>query len=144
MDTTLLFPRKFLIQYCTILQIIFAMLVACGRSGGGDGPAPLPPIVGLQPLTNFKAFANPTDVTLHWQYSKAGDTAKIVRKTTGYPSSPSDGTQIYQGSATQYTDSALTTGKYYYAAFATNDADGSFAESRRLTAVSYTHLLPPI
>jgi|GEM_PF-1376652 len=57
------------------------------------------------------SWTNPTDPDL------AG--IKIVRKTSGYPTSVVDGVVIYTGSGTSTTDSGLTNNAtYYYAAFA--------------------------
>lgn len=125
---------KMLFRCAASLTLIALAIVACGKSGGSDAPQPPPPTASILALSNFKAFANPTSVVLSWQYGNAGDSVKIVRKSTSYPSSPSDGIQVYDGSATQFTDSALTTGKYYYAAFAVSGSNGTVTESRRLTA----------
>ena len=46
----------------------------------------------------------------------------IVRKENAYPASPTDGVEIYRGTAEQCTDLTYETGKvYYYAAFAADD-----------------------
>lgn len=127
-------PRRFFLNYGITLKLFLLVILACGKSGGSDTSIPVTPAASIVGLSIFKAFANPTDVALSWQYNKAGDTVKIVRKTTGYPASPSDGTPVYEGGATQYTDSALATGKYYYAAFAKNSENDTFAEPRCLTA----------
>lgn len=108
----------------------------CGKSGGSDAPTPGPAPAGASvlPLSNFKAFVNPTDVALSWQYGNSGSPVKILRKTTGYPDTASDGTVVYAGTAAAYVDTGLASGKYYYAAFVLNSADGTYTESRRLTA----------
>lgn len=124
--------RKILAQYALGLHMLALVAIACGKSGGSENPSPA--VLGTAPLSNFKAFVNPTDVALSWQYNKEGDKVKITRRTTGYPASPGDGTLVYQGSATQFTDTSLATGKYYYAAFATNSAGDTVTESKRLTA----------
>jgi len=46
----------------------------------------------------------------------------IVRKDDGFPTSPTDGTEVYRGTAETCTDPAAIVGKvYYYAAFAADD-----------------------
>ena len=46
----------------------------------------------------------------------------IVRKDNAFPASPTDGTEIYRGTAETYTDASSVAGKqYYYTAFAYDD-----------------------
>jgi len=59
----------------------------------------------------FLSWTNPSD------HDFAG--VKILRKTTGFPANPTDGTVVFSGNATFFYDSGLTPGTvYYYTAFA--------------------------
>lgn len=69
----------------------------------------------------FSATAGYNQVSLSWVNPSAGNLAsvKVLRKTTGYPSSVSDGVVIYDGTGTSITDTGMPSGVfYYYAAFA--------------------------
>ncbi|MDO8587894.1 MAG: DNRLRE domain-containing protein, partial [Armatimonadota bacterium] len=62
-------------------------------------------------LQNSLSWTNPTDPDF------AG--VKIMFKTTGYPTGPTDGTQCYSGTGTSTIHSGLSAGvTYYYAAYA--------------------------
>lgn len=70
--------------------------------------------------SGFSATAGYNQVALSWVNPTAGNFAsvKILRKTTGYPGSLSDGVVVYDGSGTSTTDAGLPSGVfYYYAAF---------------------------
>ncbi|MGE5552124.1 MAG: fibronectin type III domain-containing protein [Bacteroidota bacterium] len=55
---------------------------------------------------------------LTWTNPGSGwDMTRVVRKENGYPSSPSDGTLIYQGRNSETYDPDLPVGTYYYAAY---------------------------
>jgi N-acetylneuraminic acid mutarotase len=71
-------------------------------------------------VASFVAAAGDSQATLSWTNPTDSDFAgvKILRKTGGYPTSPADGTVVYNGTGTGYTDTGLTNGTiYYYAAF---------------------------
>ena len=72
-------------------------------------------------VTGFTCTAADAKNTLAW--TKPGDAdlagVKIMFKTTGYPTGPTDGTQCYSGLGTSYIHTGLTNGvTYYYKAFA--------------------------
>lgn len=74
-------------------------------------------------ITNFYATIGDTKVVLTW--SKPSDSnysgVMIVRKTGGYPQRVLDGTKVYEGTGTSFSDTGLTNGtQYYYRAFAYN------------------------
>ena len=74
-------------------------------------------------ITNFYATIGDTKVVLTW--SKPSDSnysgVAIVRKTGGYPQRVLDGTKVYEGTGTSFSDTGLTNGtQYYYRAFAYN------------------------
>ena len=59
---------------------------------------------------NLLSWTNPTDPDF--------TQTKIVYKTTGFPTSPTDGTLLYSGTGTSYTHTNLTNDTvYYYAAY---------------------------
>lgn len=82
------------------------------------------------PLSNATSLATVSDVnqiSLSWQNpvqpSFAG--VKVLRKTFGYPSSPSDGTVVYTGTGTTYVDTGLPSGTVqYYRVFSTDCCTG--------------------
>jgi len=53
-------------------------------------------------------------VTLSWTHGTGYNSSVLVRKTTGYPSSPTDGTVIYNGSDATYEDTSLSKGTNWY------------------------------
>ncbi|MBU2644620.1 hypothetical protein KKI24_07930 [bacterium] len=89
-------------------------------------------------VTSFTAAVGDGQVSLSWGAATGWAGVKIMRKTTGYPASESDGTEVYNGSGTSTIDRGLTNGSgykgltngtvYYYRAFAydsgTNYAPG--------------------
>lgn len=85
------------------------------------GSAAMADTVPPGPVTTFTAVAGPNDVTLSWTDPVAIDFAgvRIVCSTTSYPSTPSDGTVVYNGAGTSCVHSGLNGGTTYcYAAFA--------------------------
>ena len=64
---------------------------------------------------------------------------KIVRKEGSCPTSTSDGTTIYEGNATTYTDSGLVEGTtYYYRFFAYDSAKNYQTSMRYVSATAFT------
>jgi len=60
-----------------------------------------------------------TSALLAWQNPAAVDGVKVMRKLGGYPASPTDGTEIYSGTAGSCGSYDLISGNtYYYAAYA--------------------------
>ena len=73
------------------------------------------------PVTNLQADSGDSEVALTWTNPTDADFAgvKIQRRTDCCPSSPTDGTTVFQGFAVNYTDTGLTNGQgYCYAVFA--------------------------
>ena len=74
-------------------------------------------------INNFYATIGDASVRLTWSNPPDGNYAgvAIVRKTGGYPSKVLDGTKIYEGTGTSFTDTGLANGtQYFYRAFAYN------------------------
>ena len=88
---------------------------------------------GPQPVTSFTATAGNAQAVLAWTNPGGDFTGTMIRfKTTGYPTSATDGTQIYNSNSngTGYTHTGLTNGAtYYYCAFAHN-ATPAYATQR--------------
>jgi hypothetical protein len=65
--------------------------------------------------SNLNAY-NPTlaSIDLTWTKGIGADKTKILRKTDGYPSSPTDGTQVYFGTGNSFPDTGLNSGTTYY------------------------------
>jgi hypothetical protein len=82
-------------------------------------------------VTHFNIFPGNTRHLLNWINPSSGQfTGTLIRvKTTGFPTSPNDGTLVIDksntpGSFDSYTHTGLTNGvTYYYAAFAHNDVN---------------------
>jgi|GEM_PF-5693357 len=71
-------------------------------------------------VSNFTATAGIKRITLSWTNPADPDFAGVLirRKTSGYPTGPADGVQVYNGTGTLYIDQPLTAGvRYYYTAF---------------------------
>ena len=87
-------------------------------------------------ITNFIAMHGDEQITLSWNNPDDSDFAgvKILRKTSGYPTSPTDGTVVYNSTGTSYTDTSLINGAiYYYKAFS-YDNEPNYASGIRNTA----------
>lgn len=96
---------------------------------GGDFLAP-------GPVTSFKALGGNGQVSLSWTNPTSDFFGtKILFKTTGYPTGPTDGTAIYTGAGTSTIHSGLINGtRYYYAAYA---FDAGANNSTGVTASAY-------
>lgn len=98
-----------------------------GTSYGNDETFFTPP---CSP-TNFNAQANSTSlIYLTWVKGEGANYTRIQRKTGSYPTSISDGTNIYNGTGTQVESTGLSAGVgYYYKAwsYATWDANSSWS-----------------
>lgn len=76
------------------------------------------------PAANFNVITGNENNTLSWTNPTDGGftMTRVVSKTTGYPTSLTDGITIYDGPGSSFTHSGLRNGvPYYYAAFAHNN-----------------------
>jgi hypothetical protein len=81
------------------------------------GPADAAP---PSPVTNFRAASGDRVISLSWINPTDADFigTKILYKTTGYPTSTTDGIVVYDGSGTGCQHTGRTNGtRYYYSAF---------------------------
>ncbi len=72
-------------------------------------------------ISNFQATGTNTGINLSWVNPVDSDylETKIIRKTGSFPTSVSDGTEVYSGTASSFSNTGLTNGiTYYYTAFA--------------------------
>lgn len=70
------------------------------------------------PPTSFTATAGDEQVSLSWSKGSGATSTMVRYSTTSFPTSISDGTQIYNSTGTNYTHESLTGGTtYYYSAW---------------------------
>jgi len=72
----------------------------------------------------FSATAGSTSVTLNWTKGTGADHTYIMRKTGAYPTSISDGTNVYNDAGVTTNDIGLTNGTTYYYTAWSLAADG--------------------
>jgi len=87
-------------------------------------------------VTNFRAVGGGQQISLSWTNPTEAAFAgtRIMANTTGYPTSPTDGRAVYDGTAQSFVDAGLTGGlNYYYTAFA-HDAAPAYASGVQATA----------
>ncbi len=81
------------------------------------------------PVSNFTVTAGDSQNALSWINPGDADFAdvRVQRATTGFPPTPTSGTNIYIGAGQNYTDTGLTNGTtYYYSVFA-RDTSGNYS-----------------
>lgn len=98
---------------------VFNMLQGGGNaSSGGGNYGTLP-----EQIINFQAKGSNGQINLTWNNPNDENFSGVLirRKTSTYPTSPSDGVQVYSGNLQTVEDTGLTNGTtYYYRAFAYN------------------------
>ncbi|MDD5555181.1 MAG: PKD domain-containing protein, partial [Candidatus Pacebacteria bacterium] len=88
---------------------------------------------------NFDArLLNDYQVQLSWNNALGSCNTSITRKTSGYPSSVSDGTLVYYGNDTSFIDADVFPGNtYYYRAWSIACDQGLYSVSDSLYAKDY-------
>lgn len=83
------------------------------------------------PPTNFTATDGENQVVLTWTKGTGANKTMIRRSTTGYPTTVTDGTQVYFDTDTSYNNSGTAGTTYYYSAW-------SYAENVPLSLGEYS------
>jgi len=92
--------------------------------GGGGGGSHIPPTTDTippQPVTDFQAQPGDSQILLSWQNPADSDFVgvRVLKKTSSYPVSPTDGTLVYDGKKNSSVDTKLNNAQtYYYTIFA--------------------------
>lgn len=92
---------------------------------------------GPSKVTQFTAIPEHSRIILTWLNPNVADFEKVVIRgsSSSYPSSPTDGSAVYDGTAETTTDTGLTNGKrYYYSAFAKNTG-GDYSSAAFASAI---------
>lgn len=108
-----------------------------GQSGGSSSKLDTTP---PPPITSFTATSGSSNVILNWVNPTDTDFIglKILRQTTTYPTSITDGVVVYAGANTSYTDTTITNGTtYYYRAFS-YDWDNNYNTTTDTQQISCT------
>ncbi|MEK7585431.1 MAG: hypothetical protein AAB455_02885 [Patescibacteria group bacterium] len=97
-------------------------------------------------VSNFSANYSPNQINLTWQNPSFATFAavRIVRGTSGFPTGPTDGLFIYDGSGQSASDSLVTAGQtYYYSAFV-RDTGGAYSSGAVALAAVPSDEPPPV
>ncbi|MEN9558585.1 MAG: hypothetical protein RL141_954 [Candidatus Parcubacteria bacterium] len=103
-----------------------------------SGDVPFRTLPDRTPPANVGLSASPgdTEVLLRWQIPATTDVAgvRLIRKMGGFPTGPTDGLLIFDGTGESFLDTGLQNGvRYYYGAYAydlaRNVASGSIASA---------------
>ncbi len=116
-------PRKILLAFLILILVAGASVYAylkLASSGGVHAPSA------------FSATVGNIQITLSWNNKNDADQVLIRCKTTGYPSSVTDGTLTYNGTGTSYIHENLEYGKtYYYGIWSVKIVKGEWKYSDR-------------
>lgn len=84
----------------------------------------------------FVANARAESASLSWVNPTSSFKSVVVRRdVVGYPTLPTEGTEVYQGTNTSFVDQGLQAGKsYYYSIWAKNTLD-AYSERQTATAI---------
>ena len=117
-----------------------------GYSPGKDANTGIKPKDLTPPadVTDLAATIGNTQVGLSWANPSDVDFVgvKILRKTSGYPASSTDGTVVYEGGGTSHADTGLTNGETYYYKAYTYDEVANFAPGVQASATP-ADFIPP-
>ena len=107
-----------------------------GSSSGGGGSAYVPPPPSNTEVGSVSAAPANAQVALSWQNPESSDYVRtiIVRREGSAPTSLTDGQQIYEGTAEQFTDTKLENGQNYYYAIFTIDRNSQVSTPQTIQA----------
>jgi hypothetical protein len=74
----------------------------------------LPDIKSAPNVSGFTATAKSNSIQLNWQNPDKFRELILIRDTNYYPSSPTDGQEIYRGTGNSFTDTNVNSGQTYY------------------------------
>jgi len=88
-----------------------------------------------QPPTNFWAQGGKNQITLSWENPSDSDFQGVMLrfKTDSYPTDPTDGELIYQGTEESFTHQGLGAGENYYYTIFSYDEANNFSEGVNLS-----------
>lgn len=98
---------------------------ASGAAASGTPFDTVPP----GPVTSFIVVAGDGQNVLSWTNPPDADFSNVVirRSTSTFPPGPNDGTGIYSGAGTSFTDTGLANGTTYYYAIFARDTSNNFS-----------------
>jgi hypothetical protein len=108
-------------------------------------PPPTPDTTPPANPSNFTGNPGLNNIALTWTNPSDVDFAavRIMRRTSGYPTDPSDGILVYDGALEAFDNTGLATGtRYYYTAFA-RDNEFNYSSGALFTAMTDTGIIPP-
>lgn len=108
-------------------------------------PPPPPDTTPPANPSNFTGTAGLTNIALTWTNPPDPDfsAVRIMRKQSGYPTDPSDGVLVYDGTGQSTNNTGLATGtRYYYTIFA-RDGLFNYSSGAIFSAVTDTGVTPP-
>jgi CO dehydrogenase/acetyl-CoA synthase epsilon subunit len=116
--------------------------VASGLKKLGDPLMIIADNVNPGSVSNFQAVGSDGQIALSWTNPTDPDFAgvKIIRKAASYPTSVTDGTELYSGTGNSYNNTGLANGvSYYYAAFAFDSTHNFSTIAADSKASAYAH-----
>ena len=118
----------------------YEFLIEAENSAGSGWGSSRYFITKPDPPSNFTATAvSGSQINLSWSKGSGAGWTMVRRSTSGYPTSPSDGTQAYYGDGTSVSDTSLTAGTtYYYSAWSRADEGGYGTYSDTYVSASAT------
>ncbi|MBU1899212.1 hypothetical protein KKB55_15840 [Myxococcota bacterium] len=90
------------------------------------------PIAPAAPL-NVAAIPGAGQVALAWVPAPDAPNVRVLRKAGGFSANPEDGEVVYQGTRTEFIDSGLAVGRYYYSVYSMGTA---FSDSIQIDAAN--------
>lgn len=108
-------------------------------------PPPPPDTTPPGNPTGFTGNPGLNNIALTWTNPSDPDfsAVRIMRRVSGYPTDPTDGVLVYDGTLEAFDNTGLATGtRYYYTAFA-RDAVFNYSSGVLFTAVTDTGIVPP-